>query len=211
MAVIEYFIGCLAYWSHENSLIVSCKTWNSFFNTIFSNESWWNAFTSRLTATTCLVRLVGWCSTAEVTQVRIFHSFTCVIRWLDLLKEIVWTETYMSKICILTASVSYWSQIIKFLPVQVREICVDFKNPSSVGSNNFLSRYTLKLMLISMMVYRLWRSVIVCLTKPELMRVLRNIVMNNVHFSSSNFVIVCHKLYQITKWSYLRNIKCFYI
>ena len=50
----------------------------------------------------------------------------------------------MSKICILTASVSYWSQIIKFSPVQVREICVDFKDPSSVGSNKFLSRYTLK-------------------------------------------------------------------
>ena len=211
MAVIEYLIGFLAYWSHENSLIVSCKTWNSSFNTILCNGSWWNAFTSLLTATTCLVRLVGWCSTAEGTQVRIFHCFICVIRWLDLLKEIVWIETYMSKICILTASVSYWSQIIKLLPVQVREICVDFKNPSSVGSNKCLSKYTLKLMLISIMVYRLWRSVIVCLTKPELMRVLRNIVMINVHFSSSNFVIVCHKSYQLTKGSYLRNIKYFYL
>ena len=102
-----------------------------------------------------------------VSQVRIFHCFICVIRWLDLLKEIVWIETYMNKICILTGSVSYWSQIIKFLPVQVREICVDFKNPSSVGSNKFLSRYTLKLMLISIMVYHLWRSVIVCLIKPQ--------------------------------------------
>ena len=211
MAVIEYCIGFLAYCSYENSLIVSCKTWNSFFNTIFSNGSWWNAFTSLLTVTTFLVRPVGWCSTAEGTQVRICHCFICVIRWLDLLKEIVWIETYMNKICILTASVSYWSQIIKFLPVQVREICVDFKNPSSVGSNKFLSRYTLKLMLISTMVYRLWRSVIVCLIKPELMRVLRNIVMINVHFSSSNFVIVCHKSYQLTKWSYLRNIKYFYL
>ena len=101
MAVIEYFIGFLAYWSHEKSLIVSCKTWNSFFNTISYNGSWWNVFTSLLKATTCLVRLVGLCSTAEGTQVRIFLCFICVIRWLDVLKEIVWIETYMSTICIL--------------------------------------------------------------------------------------------------------------
>ena len=95
MAVIEYFIGFLAYWSHENSLIFSCKTWNSFLNTIFSNGSWWNVFTSLLKATRCLVRLVGLCSTAEGTQVRIFLCFICVIRWLDLSKSIVWIETWV--------------------------------------------------------------------------------------------------------------------
>ena len=98
-------------------LLISWKLAHCFFNTIFSNGSWWNVFTSLLTATTCLVRLV----------------------------ELRSTDT---------------------------------------------PRYTLKFLLIgSIMEYRLWRSVIVCLTKPELMHVLWNIVMINVHFSSSNFVL----------------------